>query len=850
MSALFLSILNLAINASWLILAVIAARLLLKRAPKWISCLLWGLVAVRLLCPVSPTSALSLLPSGKVVPGNIEMVQDPHIDSGVRVIDNAVNPVIERSFSPDIASSVNPMQIVVFAASVIWLTGMAAMVVYALISFFLLKGKVRASVAVSGRVQECDDIDSPFILGLFRPVIYVPSGISEKTLELVIAHEEAHLKRHDHWWKPIGFVLLSVYWFNPLCWVAYILLCKDIEAACDEKVIRDKDREYMAAYSQALLDCSVQRRIIAACPLAFGETGVKERVRGVLNYKKPAFWVIMAAMIACIVIAICFLTNPPKRIKLPDDPVVFTAYDNPNGYLELHWEEKGLIYVPYMTLDPRSVGDCIGYDEYDGEFVSYVCAIEGLPETEWICDIPSETVTGHNAGMIMREINVKSVPEGWESEYEWNIPYTDYVGDAPVVSVIARRLPYPDTCRYDHIEIQSEAEPYSLTVFLSGDSTTDMGVFEKCADVAFDSIGNLGSITFSVLGSDETATYLRSESITEFTISDELTDQSENITSHEYFPQENNPIGVSMIATEVTSMGCILKFLQKGGNVTGELETGQWYELQVKNDDGDWIDDSARDTERSWDDIAYTVRKNGTTELVTNWEPDYGYLKDGHYRIVKKVMDYRGPGDYDEYDVYAEFDIGSGTASAESVTDWMDITLPHGYSISDFRDDIGWMGGSLILPKSYEVPEWNDSAPVEWQYSGLITRIAAENTDIEYFRGIPKNSGVPVQNHTTAAYISAIGLERSTNQWPAIMLKETHDLYTPADVEMMKRDGIDAEGKMELSSDYWEFWFVKEGEETYYILTLSAKEFSEKEATEIALGVTIKSDESNSPATR
>ena len=163
MSALFLSILNLAINASWLILAVIAARLLLKRAPKWISCLLWGLVAVRLLCPVSPTSALSLLPSGKVVPGNIEMVQDPHIDSGVRVIDNAVNPVIERSFSPDIASSVNPMQIVVFAASVIWLTGMAAMVVYALISFFLLKGKVRASVAVSGRVQECDDIDSPFV---------------------------------------------------------------------------------------------------------------------------------------------------------------------------------------------------------------------------------------------------------------------------------------------------------------------------------------------------------------------------------------------------------------------------------------------------------------------------------------------------------------------------------------------------------------------------------------------------------------------------------------------------------------------------------------------------------------
>ncbi len=267
MSALFLNVLNLTINASWLIAAVIVARLLMKKAPKWISCLLWGLVALRLLCPVSLTSALSLLPSEKVVPGNIEMVQDPHIDSGVRIIDNAVNPVIERSFSPDVTSSVNPMQVVVFVASLIWLVGVAVMLVYALISFILLKIKVRASVTLGDKLMECDEVDSPFILGIIRPVIYVPSGFNEKTLELVIAYEEAHLKRHDHWWKPLGFALLAVYWFNPLCWVAYILLCRDIEAACDEKVIRDKDREYMAEYSQALLDCSVRRRIIAACSL-------------------------------------------------------------------------------------------------------------------------------------------------------------------------------------------------------------------------------------------------------------------------------------------------------------------------------------------------------------------------------------------------------------------------------------------------------------------------------------------------------------------------------------------------------------------------------------------------------
>ena len=700
MSALFLKILNLSINASWLILAVVAARLLLKKAPRWISCLLWGLVAVRLLCPISLESVLSILPSAKVVPDNIEMVQDPHIDSGVRIIDNAVNPVIEKSFSPDAASSVNPMQVVVFMGSIIWLTGMTVMLLYALISYILLRRKVRASVAMNDRVKECDEVDSPFILGIFRPEIYVPSGINEDTLELVIAHEEAHLKRHDHWWKPFGFVLLAIYWFNPLCWVAYILLCRDIEAACDEKVIKDKDREYMAAYSQALLDCSVNRRIIAACPLAFGETGVKERVKGVLNYKKPAFWVIIVAIVACIVVAVCFMTNPAKRITLPDDPVVFSIHDNPDGYIEYHWEEKGLVYVPYMPLDPGLAGDCIGYDELEGEFESYVCKVEGLSETEWICDVSSETVNGHTAGMIMREINVKKVPEGWESEYKWNIPYTDYVGDAPTVTEIASRLPYPEEYQYDHIEIQSGEEPYGLTVFLKGKPSIDVTQFQTAANKAFESIGNLGSITFSVVDSEETVTFLAAE------------------------------------------------------------------------------------------------------DIITD-------------------------------------DIGSGTTSNESVTDWMDITLPSGYSISSFRDDIGWQGGALILPRSYDIAAGFDSAPSEWIYSGLISRMPADNTGVTYKNGIPDLSGIPMNNHTDAEYIKVIGLERSNMQWPAIMLKESHDLYTASDMSRLSASGIDTES-MDLTSDYWSFWFVKEGEDTYYLLTLSVKEFTQEEAEEIASTVSIK----------
>ena len=309
---IFLKVLNLAINASWLILAVIVVRFLLKKTPKWMICLLWGLVAVRLLCPFSLESTLSLLPSAKVVPDNIVMEHKPQINSGVRIVDHAVNPVIENALSRNDGDSVNPMQVVVAVASVVWLIGMAAMLLYALISVLLLKRKVSASLAVSDRVRECDEVKSPFILGMIHPVIYVPSGMDQRTLELVTAHEEAHLKRRDHWWKPLGFILLAAYWFHPLCWIAYILLCRDIEAACDEKVIRDKDRDYVASYSQALLDCNNQRRVISACPLTFGETGVKERVKGVLNYKKPTFWVIAVAFIACIIVAVCFMTNPKK----------------------------------------------------------------------------------------------------------------------------------------------------------------------------------------------------------------------------------------------------------------------------------------------------------------------------------------------------------------------------------------------------------------------------------------------------------------------------------------------------------------------------------------------------------
>ena len=316
MSAAFLKVLNMSITASWLILALILTRLLLKKAPKWISCLLWALVAVRLICPFSFESIFSLIPSSQTIPSNIALQQEPAIDSGIPIVNEVVNPVIAASFTPAPTASANPLQIVIPVAATVWIAGIVIMLAYALISFIKLNRSLSVSVPAGEGILACDEVKAPFILGVFRPSIYVPSSMSGKTLDHVIRHERAHLQRHDHWWKPLGFLLLSVYWFNPLCWIAYILLCRDIELACDEKVIRDMDKDAMAAYSQALLDCSFPRKRIAACPLAFGELGVKERVKGVLNYKKPAFWVILIAVIACIVLAVCLMSDPVSNKSL------------------------------------------------------------------------------------------------------------------------------------------------------------------------------------------------------------------------------------------------------------------------------------------------------------------------------------------------------------------------------------------------------------------------------------------------------------------------------------------------------------------------------------------------------
>lgn len=300
------TLLNMSLSASWLVIAVLLIRCLLKNTPRWIVCLLWGIVALRLLLPFMPESTFSLIPSAQVIPPDITTAHTPAIQSGIPSVNGTLNPLMaqlstQRSDWPDKAASI-------FA--IIWAVGAGVMLLCSLLSYWRLRRLVQAALRYQENIYFCDTVPSPFLLGMIVPKIYIPSDVADETLPYILAHEKAHIHRGDHLWKPLGFLLLSVHWFNPLLWVAYILLCRDIEQACDERVISSMDNQYRKHYSEALISCSLHRKMIMSCPVAFGAVSVKSRIQKIVQYKKPSFWILSASIVVCLATAICFLTNP------------------------------------------------------------------------------------------------------------------------------------------------------------------------------------------------------------------------------------------------------------------------------------------------------------------------------------------------------------------------------------------------------------------------------------------------------------------------------------------------------------------------------------------------------------
>lgn len=310
MDDVFLKLVNLSISASWLILAVLVLRVVLKKAPKWVMPLLWGVVALRLVCLFSIESALSLIPSAETIPSEIVTETREPVLYEQATLDIVTNPTLPSAAEVPVGVSRQQAQVDFNIYSVLWLAGMAALLVHALVSAGKLKRKLATAILLRDNIYESEFVDSPFVFGVVKPNIYLPMHMDEGTAAYVIAHEHAHLARRDHWWKVLGYLVLALHWFNPLVWVAYLLFCRDIELACDEKVVRGLDGAARADYSQALLSCAAPKRAVAAWPLAFGEGNIKTRVKSALHYKKPAFWVAAAAVLAVVIMAVCFLTNP------------------------------------------------------------------------------------------------------------------------------------------------------------------------------------------------------------------------------------------------------------------------------------------------------------------------------------------------------------------------------------------------------------------------------------------------------------------------------------------------------------------------------------------------------------
>lgn len=377
MSAFFLTILNMSISAGWIVLAVLLLRLIFRKAPAWSQVLLWVMVAVRLICPFSVESVVSILPSGETISTHILTEPVPAVNTGIPFLDGVINPVLGESLAPHVVDSVNPLQVLVPVLAVLWLVGVLAFLAYGVIRYVALARKVSTAVRLRDSIYQTEQVGFPFVLGVRKPKIYLPFSIDPQEAEYVIAHEKAHIRRGDPLWKLLGFLFLAVYWFHPLLWVAYGLFCRDVEFACDEKVVKALNPQERADYSQALLNCSVGRQKMGAVPLAFGEVGVQQRVKTILRYKKPRVWIVAGAVVVLVVAAVCLLTNPLSRDTSDLD-------DQLQGFLDMQVAEHNrsqsreadFSAVSYDVMDIQKSGDkttlyawiyYVEYNEEDGQ---------------------------------------------------------------------------------------------------------------------------------------------------------------------------------------------------------------------------------------------------------------------------------------------------------------------------------------------------------------------------------------------------------------------------------------------------------------------------------------------------
>ncbi|MBR1972148.1 MAG: M56 family metallopeptidase [Oscillospiraceae bacterium] len=626
MTNLFLKIINMSISATYLVLAVLLLRLLLKKAPKWIHVLLWGLVAVRLLCPFTLESAMSLIPSTEVISPEIMMDVTP---TGIEAVNNVVNPIITESFAPAPIASANPLQIWIPVFSILWCSGMALMALYTLFTYLRLRHRVSTAIRVKDNLYISEYVASPFVLGIFRPRIYLPYHMSDLDRYHVIAHERAHIRRRDHWWKPLGFLLLTIHWFNPIMWLAYILLCRDIELACDEKVIQELGPDQRADYSQALLHCSISHRSIAACPIAFGEVGVKERVRNVLNYKKPAFWVIVVCLALVAIVSVCFLTDPPEEPERLPGYHLIEQVVNQQGYTITGQEN---MIVNLVLEKDKLPEDCFTKKGHTFE-VNEV--------------IPYETGVFYDNRIYLHRAAL-------DEEDPTYVRFT-FAFQTDGLSRNALLLPY-------HVDI--EGNGFVCDVSWRSEVWDNQTTYSQSAD------GEPVMLFEPVMNGEGFCVLVKADICRQ--AGHHIAFMLKNMNRLTYEETKPTP-PVSITLDNVSSTGLTMLFHQDQSAIDGPLKTSNDYFLE-KEENGQWLA------------VPYLMQPKfmeGALDVSTlhhygiDWTGVYGRLSDGRYRVAKPVPLSSSPDServvlyaeftIDEHDIYLSVESASTTGMALSI---------------------------------------------------------------------------------------------------------------------------------------------------------------------------------------
>lgn len=684
MTELFLKILNMSITAGWFILAIVVLRFLFRKMPKSITVIMWAMVGIRLICPFSFESGLSLIPSAETVPIDIMYSADPLIQSGIPAVNNVVNGLMTESFAPNPLSSANPMQIWMALAGFVWIIGIAMMLLYAVISYVRVRKRTAEAICWKENIWLCDHVESPFILGLIYPRIYLPSNLETVDVAYVLAHEKAHLKRKDHWWKPLGFLLLTVYWFNPLCWIGYILLCRDIELACDEKVLGEMNMEEKKIYANALINCSFSKKMITACPLAFGEVGVKKRVKTILSYKKPAFWILLIGIIICGYLAVSFMTNPVTKFN--DQLNVFidcqlADYHNSGqeGNLArcLDWRVLGtkkrgntqeiymwVLYEEFSNKDGLQVETgshiptvlTVKKEGYQYELVELWVPRDGSYYAKDIRQKFPWHLEGKALDPLLYSDEQHAVCQKMAEEYFASMEPEEE--DTPEIQELRNRFP-----RYFDLDTSKGLEVYVWQ--MSGSSYNCILVSKKNIEWSYMELSKYPSITIEEMRAVLSTYHIPREQIAvnciympyssfyyeiDHTYQKRIEKYLFEDVNVEYQDGDNWGIEMGITFQSATAFEVTFQHNSEYMKEEGELTTESIYGI-VSSETGE----SMAIAEITWEDMAYIIEKDGTTTIKGDIYYGFGELLPGTYEFWKRVTLTNSEGEQQHRVYSAEF---------------------------------------------------------------------------------------------------------------------------------------------------------------------------------------------------